>query len=232
MTQEEIVYELFSKEIVKYGRGSIVYGTYEKGVSDMDFLSIVDNSCHPLLDEFPKHEYQYKHEPTSLFRMSTEDYFKPLDTLEFSFMCEDDFLKMIENNDIAALECIFAYKAWGGAYEKYYEAFKLDKWKLRQSVSAICSNSWVKAKKKLTVEKDYNLRVAQKSLWHSMRLYMFAIQIAQDGEIYNFTVANDLWEEIKNAETPTWEYYKEKYQAKFNELRSDLVKLCDRPKEE
>ena len=149
--------------------------------------------------------------------------------------CEDWALKLRNELNGSEDEHILAERGvhvLTSAEKKYYEAFKLDKWKLRQSVSAICSNSWVKAKKKLTVEKDYNLRVAQKSLWHSMRLYMFAIQIAQYGEIYNFTVANDLWEEIKNAETPTWEYYKEKYQAKFNELRSDLVKLCDRPKEE
>ena len=224
MTQEEIVNELFSKEIVRYRRGSVVYGTYEKGVSDIDFMSIVDNSCHSILDEYPKHEYQYNEVPTS-------EYIKEWGAREFSFVCENDFIKRIEDNDIAALECIFAYKPWGGPYEKYFEAFTLDKWKLRQSISAICSNSWVKAKKKLTVEKDYNLRVAQKSLWHSMRLYMFGLQIANNGEIYNFTVANDLWKEIKNAENPTWEYYKEKYQAKFNELRSDLVKLCDRPKD-
>ena len=198
--------------------------TYEKGVSDIDFMSIVDNSCHFILDEYPKHEYQYNEVPTS-------NYIKEWGAREFSFVCEDDFIKRIKDNDIAALECIFAYKPWGGQYEKYFEAFTLDKWKLRQSISAICSNSWVKAKKKLTVEKDYNLRVAQKSLWHSMRLYMFGLQIANNGEIYNFTVANDLWKEIKNAENPTWEYYKEKYQAKFNELRSDLVKLCDRPKD-
>ena len=64
-----------------------------------------------------------------------------------------------------------------------------------------------------------------------MRIYMFAIQIAQTGKIYDYSCANDLWWEIKNAETPTWDYYKEKYQEKFNNLRSELVKLCPKPVE-
>lgn len=195
-----------------YNRGSLVYGTYEPDVSDVDILVVVDNSCHSIIDEYPRHICEVKIENGG----------------DYQFICDDDFAKMVENNNIEALECIF-YTI--DPDDKYLNIFKLDKWKLRESVSSICSNSWVKAKKKLTVEKDYNLRIAQKSLWHSMRLYMFGIQIANTGRIYDFQEANPLWDEIKNADTPTWDYYKEKYQKKFNSLRSELVKLCDRPKE-
>ena len=209
---KELYDTLIKHNIVMYNRGSVVYGTYEPGVSDVDMLVVVDNTCHSIVDEYPRHICEAKIENGG----------------DYQFICDDDFAKLVENNSIEALECIF-YTI--DPDDKYLNMFKLDKWKLRESVSAICSNSWVKAKKKLTVEKDYNLRIAQKSLWHSMRLYMFGIQIAKTGEIYDFQEANPLWEEIKNVENPTWDYYKEKYQPLFNSLRSEMVKLCDKPKE-
>lgn len=207
--REKVFKTLMNNSVAIYQRGSTVYGTYEPGVSDSDILVVVDNTCHPLVDNSPRHMREIQ-----------------VDKGDYMFICEDDFTKMVENNSIEALECIFHTIK---SDDKFLNMFKLDKWKLRESVSAICSNSWVKAKKKLTVEKDYDLRIAQKSLWHSMRIYMFAIQIAEHGSILDYTCANDLWYEIKNAENPTWDYYKEKYQEKFNNLRSELVKLCPKP---
>ena len=204
-----VLSDLLTHKQAEFLRGSMMFGTYEEGVSDVDHLVVVDYTYHYMLDEHPRHIYELK-----------------FDNHDYQFICQDDFINMINDCNIEALECVFAYPNF-----KYNELVNIDKWKLRQSVSAICSNSWVKAKKKLTVEKDYNLRIAQKSLWHSMRLYMFGIQIAKTGKIYDFQEANPLWEEIKNAENPTWDYYKEKYQPLFNSLRSELVKLCDKPKE-
>jgi hypothetical protein len=196
-------------------RGSIIYGTYEEGVSDIDTLVVVDDSMLHLLSTFPYTTFQYE-----------------LNNVDFQVITETHFMDMIDANDIVAIECLSTNNnEWVEFYEKCRNHFKLDKWKLRQSVSGICSNSWVKCKKKLTVEKDYNLRIAQKSLWHSMRLYMFGIQVAKYGKITDFTEANYLWDEIKNAETPTWDYYNSKYKDKFNNLRSELVKLCDKPLE-
>lgn len=211
----EFARKLFDHEICRYARGSVVYGTFEEGVSDRDWLVVVDDSCQDNLAEYPKHTYQES--------VGEDDY---------QFITENDFIEMVKNSNIEALECVFSkpdVNDW-----KYLKLVKqyLDNWKLRQSVSAICSNSWVKCKKKLTVEKDYNLRVAQKSLWHSMRLYLFGIQIASTGGIHDFSAANWMWDEIKNSVNTSWEFYKEKYQPVFNELRSTLVKLCDRPKEE
>lgn len=208
---EEFIYNeidyFYHYTLADYIRGSSMFGTYEFGISDLDHLAVVDNCCHNILDEHPRHMYELK-----------------VDSLDCQFICEDDFINMIKESNIEALECVFYFPTANKG--KYLDLVDIDKWKLRESVSSICSNSWVKAKKKLTVEKDYNPRIAQKSLWHSMRLYMFGIQIAKTGKIYDFQEANPLWDEIKNAENPTWEYYKEKYHEKFNNLRSELVKLC------
>ena len=203
---------LFNNEICRYPRGSVVYGTYEEGISDRDWLVVVRDCCQTILADHPNSIYQ-----------------ETLGDDDFQFITESEFIRKLERSDIEVLECVFSCP------DEKYRAIadeNLNKWNLRQSVSGICSNSWVKAKKKLIVEKDYNLRVAQKSLWHSMRIYMFGIQIAREGSITDFSEANWLWDEIKNSQDTSWEYYKTKYQPLFNSLRSDFVKLCGKPKKQ
>lgn len=72
-----------------------------------------------------------------------------------------------------------------------------DKSIVRREVSAKCSNSFVKAKKKLLVEKDFDPYISMKSLWHSIRMYEFASQFAKDGVVYDFEACNDLFDEIQ-----------------------------------
>ena len=163
----DIAETLFNNEICRYPRGSAVYGTFEEGVSDNDWMVIVRDCCQAILDQSPNRIYQ-----------------EAVHDDDFQFIAESEFIRKLERSDIEALECVFSCP------DEKYRAIadeNLDKWNLRQSVSGICSNSWVKAKKKLVVEKDYNLRVAQKSLWHSMRIYMFGIQIARDDSITDFS---------------------------------------------
>lgn len=228
--------------LVGYCRGSKVYGTDIEGVSDEDYLYIVPDCYDEFLSRFPKGIGQYTKVDNARYYYTNDldgetriEGKMPDITCDYEFVTESTFLKMIDANDIVALEAIFVPNGrWYGLTKKHFEycnRFKLDLWKLRENVSAICSNSWVKCKKKLTVEKDYNLRVAQKSLFHSLRIYMFGIQIAENGKIVDFGCAKDLWHDISKVENPHWEYYKATYQKKFNELRSELVKLCPRPEE-
>ena len=202
--------KLLMHKVASFPRGSTVYGTYEDGVSDVDVLVVVGNECKPLLQNDINRIYQVV-----------------VDNTDCQFMCEEDFVAAIKDNEIDILECLFAKPQANNG--KYMDMFVPDKWKLRQSVSSICSNSWVKCKKKLTVEKDYDLRCGQKSLWHSLRIYMYGIQLAETGKIYDWAQANRLWCEIRDAETPTWEHYHQKYKKLYNELRSKLVSLCNKP---
>lgn len=237
MTEENIFNEMLSRLCVCYRRGSFLYGTYVEGISDDDYIVVVGDIYKDFLSQYPRGIFQGTE--TETVKLIEPDCFgyneDRIINRDYEFVCESDFIKMIEDNDIVALEAIFLPEnlAYGAAtlYREYFNHFKLDKWKLRENVSHICSNSWVKCKKKLTVEKDYNLRIAQKSLFHSLRIYMFGIQIAEQGKIVDYQCAKDLWKEIENAENPTWEYYKEKYQPMFNSLRSRLVELCPKPEE-
>lgn len=228
--------------LVCYCRGSRVYGTYIEGVSDEDYLYVVPDCYSEFLSQFPRGIGQYTASDGSRYNGYIDldgdlvvGSKLPDIQCDYEFVTESTFLEMIDNNDIVALEAIFVPNGlWYGLTEKHFEycnRFELDLWKLRENVSSICSNSWVKCKKKLTVEKDYNPRVAQKSLFHSLRIYMFGIQIAENGKIVDFGCAKDLWHDISKVENPQWEYYKATYQKKFNELRSKLVKLCPRPEE-
>lgn len=214
MKPSELAVILFSMRTDIFLRGSAIYGTFEHGVSDLDYLVVVDDSCNWMLSDYQKGEFQFK----------VVDYYLGINN-DYTFMTQANFVTSVRNNEIDKLECIFARR------DEYYDSlFILDKWKLRRSVSSICSNSWVKAKKKLIVDKDYDLRIAQKSLWHSLRIYMFGIQIAKYNTIKDFSEANYLWDEIKNEPNPVWDVYYAKYKPLFNKLRSELVELCERPK--
>ena len=94
----------------------------------------------------------------------------------------------------------------------YMKFFNLDTWKLRQVCYQIVSNVWAKCHKKLVVEEDYDLYRVQKSLFHSLRILMFATQISQHGRIVDYSEANKYSEEIYSMSLFERSVVKEKYQ--------------------
>lgn len=104
----------------------------------------------------------------------------------------DKFKSDMEWHRINNLECIFAPE-WAKLKETIKYDFKLDIPKLRHATSHISSNSWVKARKKIE-QGDYYIGI--KSLFHSIRIPMFATQIAKTGRIYDFTCANFIWKKL------------------------------------
>jgi hypothetical protein len=102
-----------------------------------------------------------------------------------------------------------------------YDEFEIDYDKIREEFSRIASNSWVKCKKKLIIEKDYNPYIAKKSLFHSLRILMFGIQIMKLGKIVDFSEANIYYKDIMDSPND-WEYLKEKYQPIYNKLKSEF----------
>lgn len=126
------------------------------------------------------------------------------------------FKDLIKKHDIAALECIFSN-------ETDYD-FVLDFEQLRRSISAVASNSFVKCKKKLVEGPDYNPYVGKKSLFHSVRILEFGIQIAKHGKIIDFGASNHYLPIIMNIED--WETLKEIFQPIANKLKSDFKKIA------
>lgn len=94
---------------------------------------------------------------------------------------------------------------------------KIDLSVLRHSFSAKSSHSFVKAKKKIDVEKDFYR--GKKSLFHSLRILDFGIQLAEHGKVQDFTSATERWWwDIYTDPSESWETYKVKYRPIHNGL--------------
>lgn len=92
---------------------------------------------------------------------------------------------------------------------------------VRHSISQKCSNSFVKAKKKLTVEKDYDRYSSMKSLYHSIRMAVFAYQYGKNG-IISPESCKELYKEIasdyeNNSDVELLELINTKYKKIYNE---------------
>eukprot|EP01119_Soliformovum_irregulare_P009935 TRINITY_DN2395_c0_g1_i2.p1 TRINITY_DN2395_c0_g1~~TRINITY_DN2395_c0_g1_i2.p1 ORF type:complete len:116 (+),score=29.97 TRINITY_DN2395_c0_g1_i2:429-776(+) len=105
--------------------------------------------------------------------------------------------------------------------------FRLDMENLRRSVSKLVGNSYAKAGKKLNVEKEYYK--GKKSLFHSLRILIFGIQIAQTGRIEDYSAANELWKEIKNVPSDDWAEFHARYKKVWNQLKTEFRKAAPLP---
>lgn len=161
--------------------------------------------------------------------MVVKEYFPPTNVNEHIYTVEQ-FQSLIDNHDITALECIFLPDVFKIREECKFE-FKLDLQKLRTSVSTISSNSWVKGKKKFTMMGDYDLNVGLKSVFHSLRILDFGIQIATHGHIINYSSMNWVLEEVKKMSFQysyfkLWEAIDTKFRALYNSKSTEFKLLA------
>lgn len=182
--------------IAVYGFGSRVYGTAGHQ-SDHDYYVIAEG-----------------------VRDSTE---VRSGDLNFHLHTPSHFQDLLDRHKVGALECIFAPPEHR-LVDRWTFRFSLDKAALRREFSAVSSNSWVKAKKKLEVENEPYL--GKKSLWHAMRIIMFGTQIAEHGRIIDFTVANPLYRSVVENQTNDWNYFKAQFQTPFNNLNTEFRKVA------
>ena len=213
-------------------RGSVVYGTLTMN-SDRDLLAIVPDEYKSITETGANNIVEYQ-TTSAIDGCTTEDY---------QFICESDFQKLIDDCTVLAIEtiCTPMDHVMYANFEKMkvkppivgengFRMFDFDPWKVRQQFSGTASNSWAKAHKKMTVEKDFDLYRGQKSLFHSLRILMFANQICERGYIYDYQEGRDLWYEIYgSSENEPWDFYKEKYRPMYNKLRSRLAILAPKP---
>lgn len=182
-----------------YPYGSRVYETTNTD-SDFDYI-IVSNAT-----ENPKVQFEENNN-------------------NYTIYSSNEFQKQLLEHEISAMECIFLPNNLIIKNKISFD-FKVNKHILRGSASKKASNSWVKCKKKLTVSKDYNPYVAKKSLYHSLRILIFAIQIAKFNKIVDYTEANDFYTKIFNKNSNDWNDFKVTFQPIYNKLKSELKKHC------
>lgn len=128
------------------------------------------------------------------------------------------FKELLEEHDIVALEGYYS----GVNY--LFDDFELDLKKLRKSISKKASHSYVKAKKKIKVEKDYY--VGWKSLFHSLRILMYGCQIAKEGVHIQWDCANVFYQTIMDRKETDWEVLDAIYKPVYNSLSSTFKKLA------
>ncbi|MCK9574797.1 MAG: hypothetical protein WC979_02920 [Candidatus Pacearchaeota archaeon] len=211
----------------------------ETAIADFIFNTIVDApqlelTCEPGLDN-PKviSKFQYgsrvygcnTSESDFDFIVVREQPEEKIDSVEilgnnFTFYNEKGFQKDLDNHEISALECFFLPAHMSEGKTDY--TFELNLQKLRHSISQVSSNSWVKAKKKLADGETY---IAQKSLFHSLRIVEFGIQIATHGKIVDYSSANCYLDAIKKMPLD-WSVWESRFKQTHKLLLTDFRKLA------
>ena len=139
----------------------------------------------------------------------------------------NEFQEKLNNHDIDAIE---VYSTTPLIFSKAMLPFifVLDLAKLRKSISAKASNSWVKAKKKITLE-DENTYIGVKSLFHSIRIILFGIQIAKNNAVVTFHEASYILRDLRYENVISWEHLNKEYKPLYNKLMTEFRQLA--PKE-
>lgn len=130
----------------------------------------------------------------------------------------DVFADCLKKHDIMNLECVFA-PDWARLQEKNILSKEINIKKLISHNLTQSYASWMGGKMKIC---DGNVEKGVKSVFHSLRMLMFAAQIAEYGKIVDFTVGNALYDEMMDCDEYDWDYYKEKYLPLKKELEERL----------
>lgn len=199
-----------------YMYGSRVYGNARKD-SDWDFIVVLNvNTPAYKVPGNIKHQQPYK--------MQFSD-----NLINVNFYRIDEHRERCANHEPSALECVFLpeefiLKRTLCPEEHEFNNCYYDPELLRHACSAKSSNSWVKAKKKLTVPQDYDANIGKKSLWHAMRIIDFATQIAKHGKIIDYGSCNHFYDDVMYASD--WPELFERYKPKYNAMLTEFRKLA------
>lgn len=136
----------------------------------------------------------------------------------------EDHAKAMLNHDVAIIESMYLNN-------KIPNFFRLDKGKLRESFSTVSNHSWVKGYKKLTVHFDYDKLAGIKSIFHSIRITDYGIQLADQGRIYKKDRYNYIMKDLyylaeKYEREELWNIIESKYKKLWKDLRHEFKMLC------
>lgn len=170
-------------------------------------------------------------------QFTINDLNSPDKEIQITVYSEKSFLEKVHEHEISVLECLYLPKEHKLVPVSYYletqlKSFEVDKLMLRSSISKKASNSYVKAKKKLIVEQDFDIECSLKSLWHAIRILEFGTQLAKHGKIINYKSSNWYFPEILNDYNSSdcdWEYIHEVWKPLYNTAASTFREAC--PKE-
>ena len=119
----------------------------------------------------------------------------------------DRFYDELIDHKMSALECLYAPK-FARIHDlklQGLENFSITPAKLQRKSLSESHNSWNKARMMIN---DGDMYRGMKSIWHSLRILLFADQILNEGYIFDFSEANNYWEEINESNAVKWNEFK------------------------
>jgi len=133
------------------------------------------------------------------------------------------FLNALADHEHSALECVYLE---GSHSHNFTPDVKINLSTLRRSFSSRAARSFCKTEKKLSVLNDMDVKAAKKSLFHSLRILMYGIQIATEGKITNYQCANDYWWKIYGNISTEWYDYKKEYEPIYKNLKKQFKSVA------
>lgn len=144
--------------------------------------------------------------------------------VDIHIMSKHHYLSKLESHDIMALEVHFN----PNQLKKYAVDFTINKVKLRHKISAVVSNSWVKAKKKVNLENE-DTYVGIKSCFHAIRIARMGTLIANDEkDIFpqsNVVLWNNILQDANNSNYD-WDTLNTIYKPLLNVALSEFRKVA------
>lgn len=177
--------------------GSRLYGT-ATNESDTDFIILVEDREGQA--DFP-------------LQVQRED-----GTLDLTIHNQTSFQRGLDEHEISVMEAYCGEGKHGSTLPWISHSI------LRSSISEAASHAWVKGKKKLTVEKDYDPYAGKKSIFHAIRILMFGTYLANHGTI-RFYEANRYWDVIKDL-PDDWDTIHKMMKPIYNEVSSKFKKAA------
>lgn len=206
--------------------GSKFYGVNDEQ-SDTDAVVIVDDKfgLDKIQEEILVNENKY-----SFHVLTNSDFINELKDCE-PLMLEtlmSSVISFMSGNESLSLEYNGKKYSMAGFYDfcLFLNAIGVTPYKIRESLSRVSSNSFVKSKKKWNIENEK--RIAIKSLFHSVRLLVFAINyvllIKEEHCLFDQTEANVFYRDINNMINLGISFYDIllKYKKIHNQLSSEL----------
>lgn len=131
------------------------------------------------------------------------------------------FQQALDDQSVFVLECFFASAEHVLVVPRPAFGYKLDKKKLSISATEKSNADWQKAKKTFLDEPG----PARKKLFHSLRVPVFALQIAKTGKLGDYAVANAWYKDIVSGPDDDFGWYEQRFDKLRNELTAELGKL-------
>lgn len=234
--------------------GSKLYGLTNK-MSDTDTLNLVlnesekvtgdDNNEYWTLEEFKEKLFSYNLKALEVYyeyMINVDAFYKLYNNEHEPFDDIKNILPDFKKESLSEFEIIYYNMIKDLQYDGLvdlhsngnHKMFKLDLQKLRNSVSAVCSNSYVKAKKKIKQGDEY---VGLKSYYHVIRILIMFTYLAKHGDFKPSNFKNELeyvYQDIvcqynNLSNVYTFESLDEKYSKMIKSLQHTFRLYC--PKE-